>query len=442
MFNTLKKRLTWLYTIVTGAILTLALIGFLIFQMEDTKRTQLNQFQTIWNTISRQVQFDSVITHSWLSQTESDNRLIIHIEENGIPLLYTGSWTPKTARQTLIDRAKKAAALQGVHTLVAPVSSTVNTSSLMTLYGDSRDRYYAMVMSIATPGGVKSLCVISYVTPAAKLLKGAVLFLCLVDCLGIAGLFFVSWRFVGWSLKPVAESQRKQAEFIAAASHELRSPLSVLRSAGTAILAAPEQTKALVRTMDSECARMSRLIGDMLLLASADARTWSIHPEETDLDTLLIDTYEAFLPTCRERNAVLRLELPDRTLPKIEADGERLKQVLFILLDNALTYTPTGSSITLSAVYGDSSSPLYRKKQILISVADQGCGIPDEVKAHIFDRFYKADSSRSDKEHFGLGLSIAKELISLHGGTIEVLDNDGGGSRFLITLHVKKPPAR
>lgn len=434
MFNTLRKRLTWLYTIVTGFILTLVLIGFLIFQIEDVKRTQLNQFQTVWNTISQQVQFDNVITHSWLAQTESDNRLIIQIEENGIPLLYNGSWTPKTARQTLIDRARKAADLQGVHTLTAPVSSTVSTTSLMTLSGDSRDRYYSMVMSIATPNGVKSLCVVSYIAPAAMLLSKTVLFLCLLDGLGIAGLFLVSWHFVGWSLKPVEESQRKQAEFIAAASHELRSPLSVLRSAASAILAAPEQTKSLVRTMDAECARMSRLIGDMLLLASADAQTWSIHTNETDLDTLLIDTYEAFLPACRKRDTNLHLELPDDTLPKIEADQERLKQVLFILLDNALTYSPSGGSITLSA-------SLHRKKQIILSVADQGCGIPDEGKAHIFDRFYQADSARSDKEHFGLGLSIARELITLHGGTIRAEDNEGGGSRFVVTLNKAAPPA-
>lgn len=444
MFNSLRKRLTWLYTVTTGCIiLTIVMAGFLMFRLKEIKGDQLEQFRSIWGSVCSRVQFDSVIFHSWLSAAEADNRMIIHIEENGIPFLYHGSWPTQTDRKILIDRAKEAAAEQGVYTAIAPVSSSINTTNLLTLNGDNNDQYFAMALVMSTPGGVKSICAISYITPALELLKGTIIFLCAMDLLGIAGLFFVSWHFVGWSLKPVEESQRKQAEFIAAASHELRSPLSVLRSGTAAILAAPKQKEALLRTMDAECARMSRLISDMLLLASTDARTWSVYREETDLDTLLIETYEAFLPICREKNIKLLLDLPDETLPRISADRERLKQVLFILLDNALLYTTQGRTISLSAACQTIPRPMrHRRRLMRITVADQGCGIPDHIKAHIFDRFYKADSARSNKEHFGLGLSIAKELVTLHGGTIAVENNPGGGTRFIITLEAVKPSAR
>lgn len=439
MFNSLRKQLTWLYTITTGCILTIVIVCVLLFRVEETGQGQLTQFQNTWNNASSRMQFSSTISHSWLAQTEVTNHLVLHIEENGIPFFYSGSWKPQTNRQVLIERTKKLAEEQGVYTAVAPVSSSVNLSSLMTVKGDHGDTYYAMALVVSTDRGMKSMIAISYVTPVFELLKETVLYLGILYVLGLAGLFLISWYFVGWSLRPVEESQKKQAEFIAAASHELRSPLAVLRSGTAAIKARPEQSEALLGTMDAECARMSRLISDMLLLASTDAQTWSIHMEETDLDTLLIDTYESFLPLCREKNLELHLNLPDSTLPKIKADQERLKQVLFILLDNALSYTPAGRTVTIEAdttLASNARSARHRHPQVHIQIADQGPGIPDDVKPHIFERFYRADTSRSKKEHFGLGLSIAKELVFLHGGTITVIDNEGGGSRFVVTLNV------
>lgn len=438
MFNTLRKRLTWLYTVTTSCILTLVIAGFLLFRVEETKREQLQQFQNTWTNVSSRMQFGGTISHSWLSQTEAANHLILHIEENGIPFFYTGSWTPRTSRAVLIERTKAQAEKQGVFTSIAPVSSAMNVTSLMTVDGEDGEQYYAMVLAVSTGKGVKSICAISYITPVFQALQETVLYLALMDLFGMIGLFFISWKFVGQSLRPVEESRRKQSEFIAAASHELRSPLAVIRSGTAAIKAKPEEREALLRVMDAECVRMSRLISDMLLLASTDAQTWSVHIEETDLDTLLIDTYESFLPACREKGMELHLELPGDTLPKIQADGERLKQVLFILLDNAKSYSPAGSAVTLSAdVISPPKPSRHKHKQVRIQVTDDGPGIPDEVKPHIFERFYRADSSRSKKEHFGLGLSIAKELITLHGGTITVNDQEGGGSRFVICLPIR-----
>lgn len=435
MFNTLRKRLTWLYTITTGCILTLVMVGFLLFRVDETRREQLEQFQNIWNTVSYRLQFENTISHSWLAKTEADNRTILHIEENGIPFLYSGSWKPQTSRQILIDRARQMAENEGVLMTVPPVSSSMNVSSLMMIDGDAGEQYYAMVLVVSTGRGAKSICAVSYISPVFQILKETIVYLAVLYLLGLIGLFCISWIFVGRSLRPVEESRRKQAEFIAAASHELRSPLSVLRSGTAAIRARPDESEVLLRTMDAECVRMSRLIGDMLLLASTDAQTWSIYIEETDLDTLLIDTFESFLPSCREKDLQLHLELPDDTLPKIMADRERLKQILLILLDNALSYTPAGCSIILKAdVISPAKPSRHRLRLVRIQVADQGPGIPDDIKPLIFERFYRADASRSKKEHFGLGLSIAKELITLHKGTITVTDNEGGGSRFIINL--------
>ena len=152
---------------------------------------------------------------------------------------------------------------------------------------------------------------------------------------------------------------------------------------------------------------MARLIDDMLLLTSMDTRTWQIDKEPIEIDTLLVETYEAFLPLFRQNDLSLILNLQEDELPIIYGDKDRLKQILAILLDNALSYTPPGKKVTLQGSV--SSSYLH------IEVEDQGIGIPDNDKKLIFDRFYRVDKSRNDKKHFGLGLCIANELVQRQG---------------------------
>lgn len=424
----LQKRLTFLYTVTTGSILLLVIGAFLLSSIRESRRNELEQFQVIWNSLSSRFLSSNALSHSFLSQAEADYQMVIHISENGTPLLYQGSWQPKTDRQTLIDLAVEQAKAQGVLINQGPISSTVTTSSLMTIEGLHDDTYYAMVMVMAVKNSVRSLCAISYVPPVRSSLKGIVLYLGCLAVLGITALGLVSWKFVGWSLKPVEESHRKQAQFIAAASHELRSPLAVLRSAIAALGNGSKEKDALLPVIDSECVRMSRLIDDMLLLASADAKTWSIHMQSVDMDTLLIDLYEAFLPSCREKGVALHLKLPEASLPAVSGDPQRIRQLLLVLLDNARNYTPAGSSVSICA------RAACEKSVLTLQIIDEGCGIPNQCKPYVFDRFYQADSSRSDKQHFGLGLSIAKELVLLHHGTITLTDGPKGGSCFTVEL--------
>ncbi|MCI8660145.1 MAG: HAMP domain-containing histidine kinase [Lachnospiraceae bacterium] len=422
----LRCRLTWLYTITASVILTLALTVLFLFQMRQTRQAQLDDFYQLWNSLCFRLQSDTVISHSYLSRTEARNQLLIHIEENGIPFFFSGSWTPPTDRKILIDTAKKLAEKQGVFTNVSPISSSSATSSLMHITGQSKDQYYARILVLAKKNGPQSLCVIYYRPSILKSLKKIIWGLGVVDLTGILCLAFVSWHFVGWSLIPVEENQRKQAEFIAAASHELRSPLAVLRSGISVILSAPQEKEVLMASMDSEFARLSSLIDDLLLLAAADAKTWQLHLEEADMDTLLIETYESFLPLCRQKQISLHLQLPSSPLPVLSVDPQRIRQILTILTDNALSYTPAGKSIHICA--------FFTSKALTLQVKDEGCGIPDNLKPFIFDRFYRADPSRSDKSHFGLGLSIARELTILHHAALTLSDNPKGGSVFSLTL--------
>lgn len=434
--NTLKKRLTALYTATTGGILFVVILSFLFSSIHKTKNAQLEQFHLIWNSLSSRFLSANAFSHSFLAQTEAECHMIIHLRENGKAFLYPGSWTPPDSREELIVQAREIAEAEGVFMDRAPVSSAFSTSSLLNIQGKSGENYYAMVLSVPTKHGVKSLCAIAWIPSASQVLGETLLYLGLLFLLGLASLWLVSQKFVCWSLLPAEESQKKQAQFIAAASHELRSPLTVLRSGIAAVQSSPEKKDTLLPLIDRECVRMSRLIDDMLLLASADAKSWKLQREMVDMDTLFIELLETFQPVCREKGILLRLDLPDASLPQISGDSQRIRQILQILLDNACQFTPAQKSIILRARADE------KKHRINLQVIDEGCGIAPKDRPYIFDRFYQADSSRSDKQHFGLGLSIAKELTELHGGKIQAGEDEEGRCCFTVSFHLPAAPHR
>ncbi len=434
MIKNLHKKLVALYTVTTGLILTIVVAGVLIVSAQEFNKKNLETFQNhLFNLISR-IQLGSTISCTWLSQMEYDEKLIIHIEDNGIPLLYGGSWNPPTDRSLLVQRARDRAAAEYINTTGRPVSSSLVKSSVFTIEGDHKDSYYGSVIVVPSRNGYQSLILLSYQTPRASGIYQQGILYFFLTLLGIAALFLVSWVLVGKSLKPIEESRRKQNEFIASASHELRAPLAVIRSSLSAISAAPQKRETFMNNIDRECTRMALLVNDMLLLASADTQHFTVSESLLDTDTLLIGIYERFEPLYQKKGVRLKLELPENPLPHITGDEARMEQVLSILLDNALTYTPAGKEVRLSCSAG--------KRSISLNVSDQGCGIGDEAKKHVFDRFYRGDSSRTDKQHYGLGLSVARELVQLHGGTITVSDSQEGGACFTVGLPARPIESR
>ena len=139
-----------------------------------------------------------------------------------------------------------------------------------------------------------------------------------------------------------------------------------------------------------------------------------------------MQTWESNESLASRKNLGWEIHLPDEEVPACCCDPERIRQVLSILIDNAFSYTPSGGRILLGLkVMGN---------QLCLSVSDTGPGIPDSEKSAVFERFYRADPSRKNKSHFGLGLSIAKEIVSLHKGQLLVTDTPGGGATFQVLL--------
>lgn len=423
MLRRLRIHLTVLCTVITSAIVLVMTLSTLYVSETQLKRNNITAFQSNINTIVHKLQNDSVIGDTWLAQTEASEGLIIHIEDQGHPLAFSGAWTPQTERKTLITQAQEQALkVGGVNVKKAPLSAIEITQVIFELKGKEGELYQGAVALISGQRGYQSLTLLRDMSQEEQYIFNQRVTFCTLGMFGIAMLCGFSWWFSGRAIQPIEESRKKQTEFIAAASHELRSPLAVIQASASAIDANDLTVKHFTDNIESECKRMARLVDDLLLLAGTDAKTWSIEMQALDTDTLLIETVELFYPLAKKKNQKLVLKVPDSILPKIKGDFQRLQQVLSILIDNALSYTQETGQIEVCAY--------LENNKMYIAVKDNGSGIPEENKIHIFDRFYRVDKSRNAKNHFGLGLSIAKELMELHGGKLYLEPGSEKGCTF------------
>ena len=235
-----------------------------------------------------------------------------------------------------------------------------------------------------------------------------------------------SWWLAGRALYPAERAWKQQQEFIANASHELRTPLTLIRaSAEVAQRGKPGgRQEELVTDILQESDHMSHLVEDLLLLSRLDSNRLELERQVIPLAELLTDLQRQMERVAQQHDVLLKLETVEG---KVMGDPTRLRQVLLILLDNALRHTPSGREIRLKA------EP--HRDVVRISVADTGGGIPEEHQRHVFERFYQVDKSRTGEGHgSGLGLSIAKALVEAQGGRISLESAEGKGT--VVTLEL------
>ncbi|MGL5677690.1 MAG: sensor histidine kinase [Cellulosilyticaceae bacterium] len=422
---TLQKRLTLLCGLTTSSILSLALCIVLVFSLIQDNKHTLELFNKSTFSLVEEIRYTQKVHHTWLNQIESQNNLIIYIEDQGVPISFSGNLQPPTPRSTLIEQLNLHALSEGINTHFPPTNNHTSSTILNLNYGPN-EHYRGQTFLFALPDGWRTLIVIQYLPQHLnQILRKCLIFL-FIDLIGCILLFILSHIFINKAIQPVFEAQKRQVEFIAAASHELRSPLTVIQTGLSSFKDNLPLASSYLPTIENECKRMNRLINDMLFLATSDANTWSIHTETIDMDTLLIEVYDLLCPFTNTSHHELFLDLPNAPLPIIKGDPERLKQLLTILIDNAIHYSPEHTPIYLRSH--------ATKCHLIIEVEDHGPGIPSTQKHLIFNRFYRSTESRTNKNHFGLGLSIAYELTNLHGGNILVGDTSGGGATFIIQL--------
>jgi two-component system, OmpR family, sensor kinase len=212
---------------------------------------------------------------------------------------------------------------------------------------------------------------------------------------------------------------------LADVSHELRTPLTVIKGNADLMRRMNSLDMESLTSIDQEAGRLSRLVGGLLLLAQAESGKLALAMQRVELDLLLTEVFQEMIVLAGNR---VRVHLNEIDQVYVNGDRDRLKQVLINLVANAIQYTPQGGDIFLSL---DTI-----KEQARIICRDTGPGIPAEDLPHIFERFYRAEKSRTRGKttSFGLGLSIANWIVERHGGRIEVNSREGVGTTFAIWL--------
>ncbi len=228
----------------------------------------------------------------------------------------------------------------------------------------------------------------------------------------------------GVAIRPVRRSFERQREFVADASHELRTPLTVIRTnAETLSVIAPQDDA--VEDIVAESKYMTRLLDDLLVLAGSDQEGIELSLARVDLADLARSAGRAAARLASDAGLTFDAVVDGALM--VRADAERLREVLLILLDNAVKYTPSGGRITLRA--------RKERGEAIVGVDDTGVGVPFDEIPRLFDRFYRVDKARSRAlGGAGLGLSIAREIMDAHGGSLQFRSEPGKGSTVTMRL--------
>lgn len=256
-----------------------------------------------------------------------------------------------------------------------------------------------------------------------------------INLLVLVSAGFASYWLARRTLEPIEEAHEQQKRFTADVSHELRTPLTALKMESEVALLNPKTSRDELRaTLSSnleEVTKLEALINNLLRLSRLEAGELQQSFTVLENETLAGTALEQVQPLAIERHITLENKVKTGA---VHGDQDSLVQLLVILLDNAIKYSPPHSTVTLSAT--------RRGDQANLCITDKGVGIEPAQLEHVFDRFYRADSSRTkaDGEGFGLGLSIAKMIADLHHGTIEISSRVGKGTSATISLPVAKQP--
>lgn len=256
----------------------------------------------------------------------------------------------------------------------------------------------------------------------------------LILCMGIFSILSIilSYFLSRWFMKPVLLSWKKQQEFVENASHELRTPLTIIQAKLESLFTRPNQTileeSETIALSLAEVQRLEQLTSDLLLLARSDANVLVIEKEPVWINEFLTKTVAPYRELAEAEEKQLHLLLSENA--QADFDPKRMQQLLIILLDNALKYSKTGDTITVSSS--------MQQQMWHVKIIDTGQGMSEEQKQHAFERFYRGDQSRNRKTGgYGIGLSIAKWIVDNHHGHISFEDTQPKGTTVLLSFPKK-----
>ncbi|OGO78502.1 MAG: hypothetical protein A2Y23_11030 [Clostridiales bacterium GWB2_37_7] len=429
MFNKLKLKLTLANVIVVGLIFIFVFTGVYV---------------TMYNSIvSQSGQLMNLLTYSIISGEEPQNPKLLGllgkqdfiianltskgqlIDYNGTPLISTLSskYVNELVDKTMAEGGKTNFLF--IKIVNPPDNKPIQIAmKSSTIQSSSGNIYLARLFKKQDNSLSIILINIDYEN---SLLKSLRYNLIIVAFAGLGLVFGGSLFMAGKVVKPIKAAWEKQKNFVADASHELRTPLSVMQTNLELVMGNKEETvESQANWLENiyfENKHMTRLVDDLLLLARADSGQKLLELENFSLSTTVEKTAAAFVPVTEERNIKFDYAIDPNV--NFFGDESKIKQLVVILLDNAVKYTPQNCSISLELK--------NNKDSIELIVSDTGEGIDKENLEKIFERFYRIDKARSSENGgIGLGLSIASWIVKEHRGTINVFSTLGEGTTFKV----------
>ncbi|HOV27057.1 MAG TPA: HAMP domain-containing sensor histidine kinase [Pseudobacteroides sp.] len=413
MFKSLRLKLTLTNTVVTGLIFLILLSGVYFFMKQSLTRQSENMMRSIaLNDRFRYTPFIERASHL------DTNYFFVMVDSVGnIVNISTNLTNSYEEIYILVDETMKIdedfgnIRIEGINFRFLKSYSNFRKDLLKIVYFNTQ--------------------------PEEQMLKNLLTIIISIGIFTVIVTFISSFFTANKALIPIKKSWQRQKDFVADASHELRTPLAVVQTNLELVMSNKEDTiesqLCWLDNIKAENARMTNLVNDLLFIARSDSNEAQIEMSNFPLDIVCKETIMSFRLLCENKN----IEIFEDIKPDVNFYGNeaRIKQLITILADNAIKYTPPGGYIKISLRQLDTS--------VQIVVSDTGIGIPQEHQSKIFERFYRVDSSRSSESGgSGLGLSIAKIIVNEHNGHINVTSAPNRGSQFSVTLPLKRKPFR
>lgn len=428
IFGSSRRKLTLLYSIVMIIFLVV-----LIFAMHKTMEWSITSEQarelmdTASNVAEAQEYFNQhpeIVLDDTIAYKSTNDRLFFYVFDNEGRLLNFARASFRIELFILDTIAQEKVEPGGVTVFSKPGSENTRKARIMLTAQQVRDD---------EGHATQTVYVGKDVTAMYNGMEKATYALAFLGAIALVIATIVGHILSGKAMIPLRQAYEKQRQFAADASHELRTPLSVVMASAELLQNDPSiQSPFLRQVIDDvrdEVKKMTKLVSDLLVVARSDNKALKLKPQKFNLSALIEQTARLMQPLAEQK----KIDLQAENLPKVEiqADEQKIRQLVLILVDNAVKYTPDGGRVS---VRYESTE----KGRVRFSVSDTGIGIAKEDQAKVFDRFYRVDKARSrEMGGNGLGLAIAQEIVHLHKGRIWIQSELGQGTTFFVELRKK-----
>ena len=411
MIAALRRKLALLLTGVLSAVVICTALAALIVSERQMEESEWVRLTAQVERVAQDVRIGNVLQASELGKMEAAGGLVISIADGGGPIPFRGGWQTPTEREILVSRALEAA-------------EGADGGWQGTVTGEHGERYLAAACFLNDYRNARTVVVLRDMREADAQRRVQRLLYAGIALAALAVIALFCWFFTGRAVRPIREAHETQNRFVSAASHELRTPLQVIRFNAEALKLEPPDPTPFIGQILKELTHMGRLSEDLLLLTAAPGQAGKGDPVEACV--LIQRAVECHAAAAAQKGVQLRAARPEGTLPLVEGSEAMLQRAVNVLVDNAVCYTPAGGHVKISAQ--------RQGRNVALIVEDDGPGIAPEHRAHIFERFYRIEKSRTDRAHSGLGLSVARSIAASHGGKVTYDPVKPHGSRFSIVL--------